>query len=110
MKMNYSDMIKSFADKNCINENEAKKIFKAFDKFITDYLADVGLNEENIIFPLRGLRMSSKRVKRKNSADSYGGTVIINADFNENFRKKLNHTKDIYDSFWFLWHISPTPK
>ena len=97
-------MIKNFAHKNNITEKDAKKIFSDIEAFVIDYLLDVKLNEENEISPFKGLKLTSKRVRRKNANNINGESVIVNAHFNDRFKKTINKDPcdDYYSSLWFL--------
>ena len=103
MIIKYDEVIKKFAEKNCIKENDAKKIFSRIEEFIIEYLSDVNLDEENVIFPINGLRLSSRKVARKNSMNDNGETIVVNATFNHRFRDRLNRKENnLNNLLWFL--------
>lgn len=103
MKMKYREMIKRYAKKNNITEKEAKKIFMDFENFIVDYLSDVAFGDENIITPIKGLNLSSKRIRRSKSTNKNNESIVVKAEFNNYFKEKLNRDScDYYSSLWFL--------
>lgn len=103
MRMKYKDMIKKYANKNNITEKEAKKLFRNIEQFIVNYLSDVSSGEENIITPIRGLILSSKKVRRNKLTNPDNESIFVKAEFNNYFKEKINmDSANRYSSLWFL--------
>ena len=103
MRIKYKDMIKKYANKNNITYEEAKKLFTSIEQFVIDYLSDVSSGDENIITPIRGLVLSSKKVRRNRLSNPDNESIFVKAEFNKYFKKKINMDSDNrYSSLWFL--------
>lgn len=103
MVLKQSDILKSISEKHGVNPDDVNKVLNMFEDCIQDYLTSVKEGEENVIFPFKGYRLSSRLVKRKNSRGGRGHSVVVNANFTERFKDRIN--RDKYKTLNRPWYL-----
>ena len=92
MVIKQSDVLKMISEKHNVKQEELDKFMEMFEDCVNDYLTSVKEGEENVVFPFKGYKISSKLVKRKNSRGGRGQSVVVKANFTERFKDRINRS------------------
>ena len=102
MVIKQPDISKIISEKYNVSPDCVDEFLIMLEDCLQDCLTSVKEGEENIVFPFKGYRLSSKLVKRKNSRGGNGQSVVVKANFTERFKDRINRKHKAHGKLWYL--------